>query len=43
MGPFYDADRFFSIYEDIYKERPEITPKEMLLEGMARYWPASTS
>ncbi|NLA59737.1 MAG: hypothetical protein GX863_01350 [Firmicutes bacterium] len=43
MGAFYDADRFFTIHEDIYRERPEMSPKEMLLEGMARYWPASTS
>lgn len=37
MGTYYDADRFFSIYEDIHRTCPGMSPKEMILEGMARY------
>lgn len=37
MGPFYDADTFFRIYESIYRSRPTISPAELAIEGLSRY------
>ena len=37
MGPSYDVDTFFRIYESIYKSRPTISPAELAIEGLSRY------
>ncbi len=37
MSPFYDADTFFGIFESIHRCRPQISPVELALEGMAEY------